>query len=59
MYNAALKRFKLTNEMMKFGLSKEIVIAINKQQIKLDKYASEHNGIGMYLISDVLQLTQY
>ena len=44
-----MKRFKLTNEMMKFGLSKEIVIAIAKQQMKLDKFASEHMAKGMYL----------
>lgn len=55
MYNAALKRFKLTNVIMKLGLSKEIIIAINKQKDKLDYYSSDYAGKGKYKVSIVLQ----
>ena len=54
LYNAAMKRFKLTNEMMRFGLSKPklMLISIDKQQMKLDKLTAKHNANGMYIITN-------
>ena len=37
---------------MEFGLSKAIVISMEKEQIELDKLVSEHDVIGMYLITN-------
>jgi hypothetical protein len=52
MYNAAIKRFKLTNEIMEFGLSKAILIPTEEKENELDKLVSVHDDIGMYLITN-------
>jgi hypothetical protein len=55
MFNAALKKFNLTKEMLRFGLTKQKEIAVEKQR-KKELYYKDQNKKhkGKYITSDLI-----